>query len=74
MAPTMVISQPKIAMLPIPARLAGSINTPDPIIFPATIKVAGTKPILLFSLTIRYLRGLFFQISLQVNCKKRFST
>lgn len=48
----MVISQPKMAMLPMAARLAGSINTPEPIILPATISVAGTKPILLFSFAI----------------------
>ena len=46
MAPTTVISQPISAMLPIADRLAGSMNTPDPIILPATISVAGISPIL----------------------------
>ncbi|HVJ41152.1 MAG TPA: hypothetical protein VM639_06640 [Dongiaceae bacterium] len=43
----MVMSQPMREMLPAVARFAGSMKTPDPIILPATIRIAGTKEILL---------------------------
>ncbi len=51
-APAMVISQPMTAMEPMAARLAGSMKTPDPIMLPATIRVAGTRPILAASASL----------------------
>ena len=50
MAPIQVTTQPKIEMPPMVAKLAGSINTPLPIMLPATISVAATTPIFLPSL------------------------
>ncbi len=47
----MVISHPKMAMDPTAARFAGSMKTPEPIMLPATIRVAGTRPILAESAT-----------------------
>ncbi|KAG1251152.1 hypothetical protein G6F65_018465 [Rhizopus arrhizus] len=44
-APAVVISQPQIEAVPILARLDGNRNTPEPIMLPATRKVAPTTPI-----------------------------
>lgn len=38
-------------MLPMAARLAGNMNTPEPIMLPATISAAAVNPILRFSVT-----------------------
>jgi len=46
LAPATAISQPLSTMPPMVTKLAGSMKTPEPIIGPATIKVAGTSPIL----------------------------